>query len=77
MLDFVFKTAKLFCEKHHNYIEMKYTQGIPSFEEIWDQLVTKTNRTDEEKAIYEEYLELKKLTEDHLKLVEVNKVRAF
>jgi hypothetical protein len=37
----------------------------------------KKSRTDEEELIYEEYMEVKKLTEDHLKLIEVNKVRAF
>lgn len=75
MSDFVLKHASMFNWKWDSYIEMKHSQGIPSVDEIFDQLVVKEHLTEEEKLILAEYRGLEKILKDYLQLMELNKVR--
>jgi hypothetical protein len=77
LTDFIHKNAKVFCDKWDGYIEMKLNSGIPNVEEVFDLLVLKENITEEERLVLVDYRELEKLVQDHIKLVEVNKVRVF
>lgn len=77
MMDFVYKNAQQFCDRHDDYIKMKLDAGIPAVEEIFDILCTKENLTEQEQHILNDYHELKKVNDDYNTLIELNKVRVF
>jgi len=65
MSEFYFKKIKLFCEKWDAYIELRLASGVASVEEVLDLLFLKSQLTEEEKLIMEEYNELKKILDDY------------